>query len=65
MPSNPENLSFPITHLYPLLTKCVSYYPNHVQSGGQRKSMANEICGSNNWSELIWETILRTTKLSI
>ena len=45
MPSNPKNLSFPITHLYHLISKCISYYPNHVQSGGQGKSMANEICG--------------------
>ena len=46
VPSNPKNVLFPITHLYHSITQCISYYPNHVQSGWQGKGMVNEIRGS-------------------
>ena len=41
---NRKNLSFPIIHLYHSINQCISYYLNHVPSGGQGKSMVNEMC---------------------
>ena len=46
VPNDPRNSLFPITHLYHSIIQRISYYPYHVQSGGQGKGMVSEICGS-------------------
>ena len=38
------NYHFQLLTFIIMITQCISYYPNHVQSGAQGRSLADEIC---------------------
>ena len=39
------NYHFQLLTCIIMITQYISYYPNHVQSGAQGRSLADEICG--------------------